>query len=161
MNYTRQPPLNPISLFIALFFFLLLVLLLLLGWPHYKVWKQGMDGQAALAEAEQSKMIQVQVAKAELEAPSFVLKRLNWLDKQLKIILNIVNRNSLAPLVKHCAMGGFNKSSTYRLKPTFPLLKQASRVRCNKAHIQVIRILVFLTKISHKKALPLQCFSNQ
>ncbi|OTG61812.1 hypothetical protein B9T29_10240 [Acinetobacter sp. ANC 3903] len=68
MNYTRQPPLNPISLFIALFFFLLLVLLLLFGWPHYKVWKQGMDGQAALAEAEQSKMIQVQVAKAELES---------------------------------------------------------------------------------------------
>lgn len=68
MNYTRQLPLNPISLFIALFFFLLLVLLLLFGWPHYKVWKQGMDGQAALAEAEQSKMIQVQVAKAELES---------------------------------------------------------------------------------------------
>ncbi|MCG2609204.1 hypothetical protein LZZ98_11840 [Acinetobacter sp. SM34] len=68
MNYTRQPPLNPISLFIILFFSLLLVLLLLFGWPHYKVWKQGMDGQAALAEAEQSKMIQVQVAKAELES---------------------------------------------------------------------------------------------
>ena len=32
------------------------------------VWKQGMDGQAALVEAEQSKMIQVQVAKAELES---------------------------------------------------------------------------------------------
>lgn len=68
MNYTRQLPLNPISLFMALFFPLLLVLLLLFGWPHYKVWKQGMDGQAALAEAEQSKMIQVQVAKAELES---------------------------------------------------------------------------------------------
>ncbi|OTG76095.1 hypothetical protein B9T26_03090 [Acinetobacter sp. ANC 4169] len=68
MNYTRQPQLNPISLFIILFFSLLLVLLLLFGWPHYKVWKQGMDGQAALAEAEQSKMIQVQVAKAELES---------------------------------------------------------------------------------------------
>ena len=68
MNYTRQLPLNPISLFMALFFPLLLVLLLLFGWPHYKAWKQGMDGQAALAEAEQSKMIQVQVAKAELES---------------------------------------------------------------------------------------------
>ena len=68
MNYTRQLPLNPISLFIALIFSLLLVLLLLFGWPHYKVWKQGMGGQAALAEAEQSKMIQVQVAKAELES---------------------------------------------------------------------------------------------
>ena len=47
---------------------LVIILLLLFGWPHYKVWKQGMDGQASLAEAEQSKMIQVQVAKAELES---------------------------------------------------------------------------------------------
>ena len=42
------------------------IAILMFGLPHYKVWKQGMNGQAALAEAEQSKMIQVQTAKAEL-----------------------------------------------------------------------------------------------
>lgn len=47
------------------------VSLMLFGWPHYKVWKQGMNGQAALAEAEQSKMIQVQTAKAELESAKY------------------------------------------------------------------------------------------
>lgn len=49
-------------------FVILIFILLLFAWPHYKVWKQGMNGQAALAEAEQSKMIQVQTAKAELES---------------------------------------------------------------------------------------------
>lgn len=70
MNYSRQLNIGPFTLLIALICFIILMILILIlfGWPHYKVWKQGMDGQAALAEAEQSKMIQVQVAKAELES---------------------------------------------------------------------------------------------
>ena len=68
MNYSRQLNIGPFTILIALICFITLMILILFGWPHYKVWKQGMDGQAALAEAEQSKMIQVQVAKAELES---------------------------------------------------------------------------------------------
>lgn len=68
MNYSRQLNISPFAILIALICFIILMILILFGWPHYKVWKQGMDGQAALAEAEQSKMIQVQVAKAELES---------------------------------------------------------------------------------------------
>ena len=34
---------------------LIVIILLMFAWPHYKVWKQGMNGQALLAEAEQSK----------------------------------------------------------------------------------------------------------
>ncbi|WOE41066.1 hypothetical protein [Acinetobacter chinensis] len=68
MNYVRQKNIDIFVLLIGGFLFIVLILLFMFGWPHYKVWKQGMDGQAALAEAEQSKMIQVQVAKAELES---------------------------------------------------------------------------------------------
>ncbi|NNH34222.1 hypothetical protein HLH12_01285 [Acinetobacter sp. NIPH 2377] len=68
MNYSRQLNISPFVILTALICFIILIILILFGWPHYKVWKQGMDGQAALAEAEQSKMIQVQVAKAELES---------------------------------------------------------------------------------------------
>lgn len=68
MYYVRQKNIDIFVLLIGGFFFIVLILLFMFGWPHYKVWKQGMDGQAALAEAEQSKMIQVQVAKAELES---------------------------------------------------------------------------------------------
>ncbi|MGE8560343.1 MAG: hypothetical protein ACN6NJ_05285 [Acinetobacter sp.] len=68
MSYSRPANIGPTAIFIAFICFIILIVLFLFGWPHYKVWKQGMDGQAALAEAEQSKMIQVQVAKAELES---------------------------------------------------------------------------------------------
>ena len=38
------------------------------GFPIYKVWKQEMNGKADLAEAEWSKQIMVEEAKAELES---------------------------------------------------------------------------------------------
>ncbi|WP_312307640.1 hypothetical protein [Acinetobacter variabilis] len=47
MNYVRRNALSPFMLLSLLFFLLIVILLLLFGWPHYKVWKQGMDGQAA------------------------------------------------------------------------------------------------------------------
>ena len=68
MNYYSRKPLEPLMLMFVSILILVIILLLLFGWPHYKVWKQGMDGQASPAEAEQSKMIQVQVAKAEFES---------------------------------------------------------------------------------------------
>ena len=53
MNYSRQSNIGPFAILIAFICFITLIILILFGWPHYKVWKQGMDGQAALAEAEQ------------------------------------------------------------------------------------------------------------
>lgn len=37
-------------------------------YPNYRVWSQEMRGKAALAEASQSKMIQIEQARAELES---------------------------------------------------------------------------------------------
>ena len=46
-----------------------IVFALIIGvWPYYKVWSQEMRGKAALAEARQSKMIQVEQARAELDS---------------------------------------------------------------------------------------------
>lgn len=47
------------------------IVLIMLVWPWYKVWKLGMDGQARLAEAEQSKRIQIETAKAELDSARY------------------------------------------------------------------------------------------
>lgn len=41
---------------------------LLIGWPHYKVWHKGKSGQAQLSEAEFSKKVQIEQAKADLES---------------------------------------------------------------------------------------------
>lgn len=53
---------------VILVFVLGVLLSFFLGWPYYKVWKQEMNGKAALAEARQSKMIQVEQARAELDS---------------------------------------------------------------------------------------------
>ena len=37
-------------------------------YPHYGVWKAGMDGQAQLKEAEQNRKIAVQEAEAKMES---------------------------------------------------------------------------------------------
>ena len=68
-----------IGVFIACF-----IAILMFGLPHYKVWKQGMNGQAALAEAEQSKMIQVQTAKAELESAKYRAEAIETIGKAAK-----------------------------------------------------------------------------
>lgn len=48
--------------------FFVLCIALMFGWPQYKVWQQGMSGQARLAEAQQSKQIAIETAKSELES---------------------------------------------------------------------------------------------
>lgn len=45
-----------------------LILIWMLVKPYYRVWSQEMRGKAALAEAKQSKMIQTEQARAELES---------------------------------------------------------------------------------------------
>lgn len=45
-----------------------LILIWILVKPYYRVWSQEMRGKAALAEAKQSKMIQTEQARAELES---------------------------------------------------------------------------------------------
>ena len=39
--------------------------------PTYNVWKQGKDGEAELAKAEQNRQIAVEVARAKLESAKF------------------------------------------------------------------------------------------
>ena len=43
---------------------------LLFGYPTYRVWEQGKQGEAALAKATQDRQIKVQEAEAEMEAAS-------------------------------------------------------------------------------------------
>ncbi len=47
------------------------VLTLMIGLPQYKVWQQGLAGEAALAKATQERLIQIEQAKAELESSRF------------------------------------------------------------------------------------------
>ncbi|MDR4483874.1 MAG: hypothetical protein R3B95_11785 [Nitrospirales bacterium] len=70
--------------------FLGIVSLIMWGYPQYKVWQQGLAGQAELARAEQNKMIKVQEAKAKLESAEYLnqaeVKRAEGVAKANKII---------------------------------------------------------------------------
>jgi len=50
---------------------LILVVGLAWGCPKYRVWQQGLEGQAELARAEQNRQIAIQVSKAKFEAAQF------------------------------------------------------------------------------------------
>lgn len=55
-----------------------------LGFPYYRVWSQEMRGKAALAEATQSKMIQIEQARAELESAELRSKAIEVIGKSAK-----------------------------------------------------------------------------
>lgn len=49
----------------------LLATLFSFGCPKYRVWQQGLEGQAELARAEQNRQIAIQVSKAKFDASVF------------------------------------------------------------------------------------------
>lgn len=54
------------NVFVFLIAFCVIAALFLYGCPKYKVWQQGLAGQAELAKAEQNRKIAVQEAEAKL-----------------------------------------------------------------------------------------------
>jgi regulator of protease activity HflC (stomatin/prohibitin superfamily) len=48
--------------------FILIVILWMVGYPNYRVWQQGLEGEAELKRAEQNRKIAVQEAEAKKEA---------------------------------------------------------------------------------------------
>lgn len=73
---------------VALVGVVLLVIVLIAGWmfvyPNYRVWSQEMRGKAALAEATQSKMIQIEQARAELESAELRAKAIKVIGQTAK-----------------------------------------------------------------------------
>lgn len=56
------------EIIITLFVIITLILSGIIGYPHYNVWYKNMKGRALLAEAKHSRLIQIEEAKANLEA---------------------------------------------------------------------------------------------
>lgn len=62
----------------------ILIVVIMAGYPFYKVWSQEMRGKAALAEATQSKMIQIEQARAELESAQLRAEAIKIIGKTAK-----------------------------------------------------------------------------
>jgi regulator of protease activity HflC (stomatin/prohibitin superfamily) len=50
---------------------IVIILVCMFGFPTWNVWRAGLEGEAALKKAEQTRMIQIQQAKGEKEAAIF------------------------------------------------------------------------------------------
>ena len=68
MNKFQKGNVDNVLLGMIVTFVVLIFLFFLFAWPQYKVWQQGMAGQAQLSKAQQSKQIAIETAKAELES---------------------------------------------------------------------------------------------
>lgn len=84
MEFNQKGSTDIVAIVLTAALILIIIVLMLFAWPHYKVWKQGMNGQALLAEAEQSKMIQVQTARAELESAKLRAEAIQTIGKAAK-----------------------------------------------------------------------------
>lgn len=61
--------LNPVkTIIIVVCSFLFLILIWMFAYPNYRVWQQGLEGEAELKRAEQNRKIAVQEAEAKKEA---------------------------------------------------------------------------------------------
>lgn len=67
---TDQKPRPRIGLFItgAILAIIALIALPFVVWPLYRIWQQGLEGEARLKRAQQEKQILVEQARAEVEA---------------------------------------------------------------------------------------------
>ncbi len=68
MNKFQKGSADNILIGLIAVFVIAIILIFLFAWPQYKVWQQGMVGQAQLSKAQQSKQIAIETAKAELES---------------------------------------------------------------------------------------------
>lgn len=68
MNKFEKGSADNILIGLIAVFVIAIILIFLFAWPQYKVWQQGMVGQAQLSKAQQSKQIAIETAKAELES---------------------------------------------------------------------------------------------
>lgn len=64
--------------------FVVLVITCMYALPQYKVWQQGLSGQAALKRAEQTRKIKIEAAKAEQESAEHIAKAIATVGKAAK-----------------------------------------------------------------------------
>lgn len=86
-------------------------------WPKYRVWQQEQSGRAQLAEAEWTKKIKIEEAKADLESAKLKSKaeveRAKGAAESQKIISSTLNEQYLHYLWLQTVEEGANKQTIY------------------------------------------------
>ena len=72
---------------------IIIIAIILYGYPRYKVWQQGLEGQAELARAEQNRKIAVQEAEAKKESAKALAE---------EVISKVIQKTAKMPFAKSC-----------------------------------------------------------
>lgn len=116
---------------VALVGVVLLVIVLIAGWmfvyPNYRVWSQEMRGKAALAEATQSKMIQIEQARAELESAELRAKAIKVIGQTAKDFPEYREQEFIGAFGEALREGAINQVIYVPTEGNIPILEAGKR----------------------------------
>ena len=116
---------------VALVGVILLVILLIAAWmfvyPNYRVWSQEMRGKAALAEATQSKMIQIEQARAELESAELRAKAIKVIGQTAKDFPEYREQEFIGAFGEALREGAINQIIYIPTEGNIPILEAGKR----------------------------------
>ena len=94
---------------------------------HYSVWSMKMQGKAKLAEATQSRQIQVEQAKAELEASNHIAKAIEIVGKSAKKYPEYRNQMYIQAFAEALTMGKIKQIVYIPTEAGIPILEASKR----------------------------------
>lgn len=116
---------------VALIGVVLLVIVLIAAWmfvyPNYRVWSQEMRGKAALAEATQSKMIQIEQARAELESAELRAKAIKVIGQTAKDFPEYREQEFIGAFGEALREGAINQVIYVPTEGNIPILEAGKR----------------------------------
>ncbi len=108
-------------------FTIVLFIGLMFGYRHYSVWSMEMQGKAKLAESTQSRQIQVEQAKAELEAAKFTAQAIAIVGKAAKEFPEYRNQMYIQAFAEALSNGDINQIMYIPTEAGIPILEAGHR----------------------------------
>ena len=127
MNKFKKGSADGLLLGMIAAFVVIIFLFFLFAWPQYKVWQQGMAGQAQLSKAQQSKQIAIETAKAELESAKLRAEAIKVMGKAAQEYPEYRQQEFIGAFGEALREGNINQIVYVPTEANIPLLEAGKR----------------------------------
>ncbi len=127
MNKFKKGNADGLLLAMIAAFVVIIFLFFLFAWPQYKVWQQGMAGQAQLSKAQQSKQIAIETAKAELESAKLRAEAIKVMGKAAQEYPEYRQQEFIGAFGEALREGNINQIVYVPTEANIPLLEAGKR----------------------------------
>ena len=110
---------------------LVIIFGLMIGYRHYSVWSMEMQGKAKLAEATQSRQIQIEQAKGELEASKHRAEAIEIVGKMAQKYPEYRQQEFIGAFAEALKEGNIDQIIYVPTETSIPLT-EATRLQSNK-----------------------------